>query len=333
MAVGDLDPNHPGDEIVLGDESHRVVMISGESGHWSATTLFVSPWSIDYVGIGDLDATNPGNEIVVVAMGPDGIQMIEDNNGDWAHPIVSVIANPLGQLWDFKVGDFDQSHPGDEACASWEMIMDFADVYIYSYSNSTWRANDVYSEPSPVMSMDVGDFNSSHPGNEIFMVNENTDHIQLIQNGTGWSYSLLWWGMFVHSGREVLVGDVDMLHPGSEIVVRERMDPKIHLLEQNGNTWTPVWIITGPSLFTDLAIGDMSMSHPGNEVMTISGATATIIMGTGQVWSNQTLWKNSVPLTCIAYGEFDRMSTGHEVAIADHSGSLKRIPYSYVYPL
>ncbi|MFH1102106.1 MAG: hypothetical protein V1726_08760 [Methanobacteriota archaeon] len=329
IAVGDVDQNHPGDEIVLGDDLHRVMMIFREGNRWNVITLLESPWFIHSIGIADLDTTNPGNEIAVLAMGPDGLQMLEDNNGNWENPISTVICSPPAQCWDFRVGDFDAFHPGDEACGSWEIIMDCADVFIYSFDGLQWTSTHAYQGMMPVMSVDVGDFNSTHPGNEIFMVDEDTEHLQLLQNEEGWNYSVLWWGMYQHSGREAVIGDVDSLHPGNEVVIRERMDPRIHLLKEDNGRWTPTWIIGGRFLYTDVIICDISDTHIGNEVVTTSDKNVTMIWGMGQQWFNKILWRNNQLLTCIAYGEFDATSPGHELAVADESGSLKRIPFSH----
>ena len=61
VAIGDIDPNHDGNEIVVGGDSQRVTMLNGEEYYWNAKRIWYDDWFTNAVEIGDIDPDNEGD--------------------------------------------------------------------------------------------------------------------------------------------------------------------------------------------------------------------------------------------------------------------------------
>ncbi|MFH1101263.1 MAG: hypothetical protein V1726_04405 [Methanobacteriota archaeon] len=339
IAVGDFDNSHPGSELVCGGESGRVTMVKGRGNNWTATTLMETAGVVQFLDVGDIDPNHPGNEVVVATLddhlplagdSPDppeywGIRILEGYGNEWTSTLVYKTENPYGKIWGMRVGDFNTSNPGEEIIACWEFWMDIANVYVYSYNGDTWTDTLIYSGNMVIMDADVGNCNASHPGDEIIMLDEDGDYIQLIQNDTIWEPTLIWEAPEDYAGREVEIGDVDRYHPGDEVVIRTRFVPGILLLEEQNSLWTSRWLLNSSILFTDMTISDSNRFHPGKEIAVVSDRNVTLIWGEGPQWYHRLLWRDTLPLNCVAGGDFDSSITGEELAVSGESRNISRI--------
>jgi len=341
IAVGDFDVTSDGAEIVCGGESGNVTMLKGRRNTWTATTLLEVSGTIEFLDIGDLDILHEGNEIVVASLddhlplagegpgGPEywGIRVLAGSGNNWNSTLVFKTENAFGKIWGLKVGDFNISNPGDEIIACWEFWFDIASVHVYSYDGVMWTDTIVYTGNMVIMDADIGEVNSSHPGTEIILLDEDGEYIQLVQNDTSWEPTCIWAPPEIYAGREVEIGDVDVHHPGDEIVVRTRFVPGIILLTETNTSWTPTWILNGSVLFTDVGIGDIFRNHAGKELIAIQDRNVTLIWNRGQRWYHQVIWRDLAPLSCLSVGDFDSYYPGDELVVAGHSRYVSRILY------
>lgn len=83
-AVGDLDPSHPGNEIVVTSSKGAVYVVHREGDAWVHEVAFQALGEMIQVAAGDADPARPGDEIVIVGMaaGP------EDDGGPGAAHLV-----------------------------------------------------------------------------------------------------------------------------------------------------------------------------------------------------------------------------------------------------
>ncbi len=346
LVVGDVDSTHQGSEIVCGGDSGQVTLIEGSGNNWLASPIQNFQSSIRFLGVGDLDPLHEGNEVVVAtyqqhsSLGNDpghppetwGIRMLENDGMRWTSTLVFSVGQSVYNLWSVRVGDFNTSHPGDEICASWEFMMDVGSVHVYTYNGISLSDTLIYTGNGAIMDVNVGDFNTSHPGSEMILLNENNQYIQLTEKENIWEPTVIWNSPTDYAGKQVEIGDVDSQHLGNELVIQVRMLPGILLLENYNNKWVSSWILRSSSLITDISIDDINSVHNGNEVVAVSDRNVTMIWGSGHHWYHQNIGKDVAPLHCVTSGDFDGSSRGDELAIAGESQFVSRIIYQPLAP-
>lgn len=80
IAIGDVDPRKPGNEIVAVGESGAVHLVAFENKAWTHEVIGQAPGEMVQVVLGEVDSNRPGLEIVVVGIAEGG----EDDGGPGA---------------------------------------------------------------------------------------------------------------------------------------------------------------------------------------------------------------------------------------------------------
>jgi hypothetical protein len=120
--VGDLDPEHVGNEIVAVSITGEVHLVRRQGKSWQAEVIAKAGGELIQCAVGDVDPRAPGNEIVAVGM----VSGTEDDGGPGAAYVVS----RTGEGWRIApvftddallhgvcVGDLDRERPGREILA------------------------------------------------------------------------------------------------------------------------------------------------------------------------------------------------------------------------
>ncbi|MCB9896479.1 MAG: hypothetical protein H6825_00620 [Planctomycetes bacterium] len=118
-AVGDVDADSPGNEIVAVSESGRVFLVSYADGKWTHRVLGQAPGEMIQVALGELDPARPGLEVVAVGMaqgkeddGGEGAAFVFFRDGDGWTMREAARASEL--LHGVAIADLDPDHPGNE---------------------------------------------------------------------------------------------------------------------------------------------------------------------------------------------------------------------------
>ena len=90
-AIGDVDPDVPGNEIVAVGESGAVYLVAFKDGAWTDEIIGQAPGEMVQCVLGDIDANRPGLEIVVVGIaegteddgGPGMAHVLFLEEGEW----------------------------------------------------------------------------------------------------------------------------------------------------------------------------------------------------------------------------------------------------------
>ncbi|MEM0493566.1 MAG: hypothetical protein QXS02_06420 [Candidatus Thermoplasmatota archaeon] len=330
IAIGDVDSTNHGQEIICGGDSKQILMISRYGRTWKTTTLATMEGPIYFIGIGDINPLHPGDEIAFASGSNCGqcIYILEQYDDNWMLRYVPGTCG-YGALWGFRVGDYNTTNPGDEICLCWENPMDFADVHIHGFNGITWSDTQIYVGNMVVMDAPVGEFNASHPGNEIIMFDEDGDYFQLVQNGNKWETNMIWDPPMDWAGREAEIGDIDPDHPGNEILVRTRYIPYLVLLSEDSNIWTTNILFNSTDIVADIAIADITHIHNGNEIIAAVNKQIILIWkdpyNQHQQWISCTHWISPSPITCFTPGDFDLYSPGIELVVADEENAIGKL--------
>jgi hypothetical protein len=288
--VADVDPNHPGHEIVTTSTDGRVYawygdgtpMAGWDGGIWLDGELTKLPT------IGDMDPVYPGLEIVIAtsdrrvfAFHADGTPLLPNSNGLF---VILDVDNPIYAV----IADLDQNYPGLEI-----IIPTYFDV-IYAFhadgSSMLAGANGVFDALGQGFEFLQGlivadiDFNGDL---EVIAVTEHNIFDAQGQYVDDEALAFAWH----HDGSEVggwdggiqvstkgtgnappIAVDMDPSYPGLEIVFSNTDVNKNIVVLHNDGTVMPGWNPTFPAPTYDrpiMAIGNIDPSYPGLELVLI----------------------------------------------------------------
>ncbi len=169
-AIGDSNPAHPGNEIVIGTEVGPVYEITpqpGNPGLWPRRTLWdigaESPWTLR---IADVLPGLPGNEIVYGTRYSNRV-LLSHESGD-AHEVEILFTGeakgePMN-MWDIAVGDINPASPSLEIVA----VDDASFAYLVQHDGSSWSGEPLWQDPGGALYAVVAeDFLPQSPGQEI----------------------------------------------------------------------------------------------------------------------------------------------------------------------
>ena len=289
VAVGDIEPSKPGDEVVVVTRFRgEVIMLMHSNGNWSSTMIYQSPNIQFYrVAIGDIDYEHGGNEIVVVGESeepPDyhtrGIVVLLSRvrNGEWDATEIELDES----LISVAVGDFDQHHYGDECVVTGTFGTVTEIAYVGSdqwLTKQIWKSQDRYPKAT------VGDVYPAHVGNEIVIVGGGERAFIIYQTETNWTSALIWEDSdpeSYHYLYSVAIGEMDLDHDSNEVLTGSYWGGlfKIYF---DGETWRGDmmldrnWDNLGLASLASVVIIDVDSSHVGNEIF-VGSDTGRVIM-------------------------------------------------------
>jgi len=267
LAVGDLDPDVEGNEIVEGLYELIVWTYDNTTGNWTNTTIWntygVDDDEVTGLKVGDFDPLHEGNELLVTTGGGTvGGQVREyyKEGGMWKY---TVIEQNMGRnIHDCDIGDFDPRFNGNEC-----IVFTSANITEFAWNGSGWY-NETIVIPGEIYYGKIGEINSTNNVSEIICA-YMSGYIAIM----GWNetkYDVQYLRIFedMSSVRCVAVGDCWSGHTGNEIVVGGGSAARTVLVWEDNGTWQKQLIYENNSEYSvnDIEIGDFDSAHPGNEI-------------------------------------------------------------------
>jgi len=268
LAVGDIDPDVEGNEIVEGLYELIVWAYDNTTDNWTNTTIWntygVDDDEVTGLKIGDFDPLHEGNELLVTTGGGTvGGQVREyyKEGGMWKY---TVIEQNMGRnIHDCDIGDFDPRFNGNEC-----IVFTSANITEFAWNGSGWY-NETIVIPGEIYYGKIGEINSTNNVSEIICAYQS-GYIAIM----GWNeikYNVQYLRIFedMSSVRCVAVGDCWTGHTGNEIVVGGGTAARTVLVWEDNGTWQKQLIYENSSHYdvTDIEIGDFDLTHPGNEII------------------------------------------------------------------
>jgi len=124
VAIGDVQPELPGAEIVAVAVDGRVVVVRRQQERWRSTVAAQTPGELIAVAVGDLVPSHPGDEILAVGMasgdedsgGPGAVWLVTRNRPEGYE--ARQVLEPAALQHAAAIGDFDPRRPGLEALSA-----------------------------------------------------------------------------------------------------------------------------------------------------------------------------------------------------------------------
>jgi hypothetical protein len=217
IAIGDVDPIHIGDEIVLIHGS-KVIMLEKIGSSWVSALLWEDIAELESVVISDIDPAHAGNEIIVAGYSGKITKIFKDRDSWTAHTIVTH-SSPITRI----------AVPIDPAGPSWMLIGDQSGNVI-RVDLLSLHTSVIFTAYTMIYDIEIG---KALPRSDLltykgFVLNRR-DLIMIDGNEVFivWSYKGQdWWNDLT----DVVVGDFDDGHYGLEVAVVGEMGKAVYLI-------------------------------------------------------------------------------------------------------
>ncbi len=344
VAIGDIDPTHDGNEIVVGGDSQRVTMLNGEEHYWKAKRIWYDDWYTNAVEIGDIDPQRDGEEVVVVGWSG-RITMIYWENNKWQ---TQELGRRMDYLYDVAVGEVIPSVQGNEVL----VVGDDGEVSIFTNNNSagkTWLETVIFHDIDYLHTIAVGDCDPDFEGAEILVSGGSSSITMLYFNDDNWTAKTIWTD--VKTINSIAIGEFYSGHSGNEIVVVGTSNNAV-MLTKNGTVWENNTIWEDTNDLYNVKIGDIDPINSGNEIVTCGLSNRVVILqepsvnDTNNASNGNTNWdavvltapaEDNVYILATALGDFDPSHDGSEIVTVGYLGKVVKTQYEEldfnIYPV
>jgi len=322
IEIGDVDPNVPGNEILVTGYGWGIAEVYFLNDHWESKLIWNRSYQVWYdpaLAVGDLDPDVEGNEIV------EGLYELvvltyDNTTGNWTN---TTIWNPWGEIGsailDVKIGDFDPMHTGNELLAISDLVYEF-----YKASNGTWVKINISGtwNHSTLHGCDIGNFDPRFDGNEIIVFTEE-NITEFAWNGSSWYNQTIDVSCFAALPGEVwsgCIGEINLTNDVEEIICGSGFR-WITLVWWNGTDYEVEiiqYVDEIGSWVNSVAVGDCWTGHTGNEIVAGGGTAArtVLVWDENGTWQKQLIYENGSRYVVedLEIGDFDPSHPGNEIA-------------------
>ncbi len=317
-AIGDLDPESPGNEVAVVNDAGEVWLVRRVNGEWKPERIYAGKGELIMCAIGDVDSGHPGNELVGVGMvegpesreGPGQVVMIWKDGDTWSS---RAIFQDDHMIHGVAVGDVSARHEGNEVIAAGFNHR----VQLLHQNGTTWEHETIYVANDRLKIAMAADIISERPGLEV-VVTGSDGRPQVLWEGTlGWHHQTIYVDRLGQS--RVAAGKGGILIGGD--------GGKVTLANHKGGRWEADLLGRDTAKIRGVVLGDVDPTSPGEEAYACgySGNVTQFVRTSGDYWRSRLLYSDGRPLHYLLAGEFDPVHPGPELITCGHGGRLVEI--------
>ncbi|HLU39255.1 MAG TPA: hypothetical protein VK081_07705 [Planctomycetota bacterium] len=291
-AVGDLLPEHPGDEIVAVGADGAVHVVWRERGRWRSAVAVRHPGELVQVAVGDVDPRHPGPEIVAVGMaegseddGGRGAAIVVRRDGDgwrsspWTadalvHAVTVTGGVALVAGFDHAVHRLrvaDGAVTGERVArlpaAAKGMVVLHGVAFVACTDGSVVRVDPGRADPGATAAVDLrgpaGYARIGTDGERLLVAGDDGALTLLVRSGEGWARTELF--RDAAKLRGAVLADLDPTRPGIEAATAGYSN-KVTLLRERNGRWRGEVLLEDEAPLHSLACGDVD-GRPGLELV------------------------------------------------------------------
>ncbi len=267
MAIGEKDPDCPGEEIVVTGGGGIVDEYCSQT--FQVKPLFQALQTQEGVAIGDVDAKYKGNEVLSVGIDGKVHVLHHEANGAWVSETVWGCTCLINGV---TVGEFNASHPGLELAVA----IDKARVAVINQDPKVpggWAVATMQVQEITITNMMIysADILPEYPGDEILVGSFSGDLFLIRWDSatSAWNITSIWRADFAILG--VSFGaDVVPEIPGPELYVSQ-LYGNLTMLYQNGSKWMNQTVYhdkTNYPIYAAIPV-DVDPRYPGPEIVSV----------------------------------------------------------------
>ncbi len=315
VAIGDLSPAHPGNEVFAVSSTGEVWMAYRDDDAWRSEQIHRGGGELIMCAVGDVDPRYEGNELVAVGMvsgpesreGPGHVVMVRRDGDGWKS---EEIFRDDRMIHGVAVGDVSARHEGDEV-----LIAGFNHrVRMLSMKDDHWHEETIYVANDRLKIVQVADLCGGNAVSEAVCCGSDGQVVLLWEGELGWHHEVVYADRFGQS--RIAPAPVEILIGGD--------GGKITLAVREGDAWKTECIGRDTAKMRGVAIADVLPSRKGPEYFAC-GYSTSVLHFTRQgknYWRSEVIYRDERPLHHLAAGDVDLTRPGMELVTCGHGGRL-----------
>jgi hypothetical protein len=314
-AIGDLDPEHAGNEVAVVNAAGEVWQAYRVEGGWRSERIFDGDGELIMCAIGDVDPRHPGNEFVGVGMlrgkesrtGPGQVLMLRKDGSSW---VADQIFQDNHMIHGVAVGNVSSRHPGNEVVACGFNHR----VTLLSLAAERTRHEVIYVGNDRMKIAAIADALPQHDGLEVVVSGSDGNVLALWEDSSGWQHQVIYSDRAGQS--RVACGEPGVLIGGDE--------GKVTLAAYQHDRWTTEFLARESGKIRGVAIADIDAEVPGAELYACgySRNVLQIVQTSDGFWHAKVIFQAQRPLHHLVAGDVDPTHPGPELVTCGHGGIL-----------
>jgi len=314
-AIGDLDPQSPGNEVTAVSANGDVWLVRRAGDDWTPERIHTSSGELIMGAIGDADPRYPGNEFVGVGMvageeslsGPGQALMLRRTDAGWEAERLFVDEHMLHGV---AIGDVAARYPGNEV-----VVCGFSHrVTLLHQEGHGYAAEVIYVGNNRQKVLTIADVIPEHDGNEIVVCGTDGNVVAIYESGLGWRHEVVFSDRAGQS--RVATGNFGVLIGGDNGVVT--------LAQRVEQGWANTFLTREAGKMRGTAIADVDEHIDGEELYACGYARRVIQLSRNEedYWVTREIYADAKPLHHLVAGELDADHPGAELVTCGHGGRL-----------
>ena len=255
-AIGDLDPDAPGNEVVVVNAAGEAWMVRRAAAKWEPVRIHAGAGELIMCAIGDVDPRYPGAEFVGVGMvrgeesrqGPGCVTGVRKQGDEW---ISTEIFRDDHMIHGVAVGDVAQRYAGKEiiACGFNHRVT------LIAFHKNEWRHEVIYVANDRLKIAAIADVLPDRDGLKLVVSGSDGNVVLLWENELGWRHEIIYSDA---TGQSRVAAAPNRVLVGGD-------GGKVTLVSRDGKAWRSECIGRDAAKIRGVAIADTDPSQPGAE--------------------------------------------------------------------
>lgn len=315
-AIGDVDPDSPGNEVVAVSATGNVWIAKWRGEGWSAKSVKAADGELIMCAIGDVEPDSAGNELVAVGMvegpesttGPGQVVLVRRESGAWR---ARTIFTDSHMIHGVAIGDVCSKHEGNEIIAAG---FNHRVTLLCRTEQGAWQPETIYVANDRLKLVQVGDVLPQREGLEVLVCGSDGSVVVLWQHTLGWRHEIMYRGAAGQS--RIAIGDGCVLVGGD--------DGKVTLVKRTESGFVADVLGREPGKIRGVGIGDVDPGAAGVEYYA-TGYSRNVVqyvpMEDGY-WSSRVIFTAEKTLHHMVLGDVNPKRPGLELVTCGHGGKL-----------
>jgi len=314
-AIGDLDPDSPGKEVVAVSAAGEVWLVRGGATHRAPECIHRSAGELIMGAIGDAVPDSPGCEFVGVGMvsgpesltGPGQVLLIHRQGKGWQ---ATPIFRDDHMIHGVALGDVAARYPGNEI-----VVCGFSHrVTLLRREGARWRDQTIYVASDRLKIAAIADVLPQREGLEVLVCGSDGRVVALWEGQLGWCHEVVYADPVGQS--RVAAGAAGVLIGGD--------GGKVTLARRQDAGWRAECLARQAGKIRGVAVADVDPEVPGAELYACgySRNVVQLVRDAGGFWHSRRIFSGQRPLHHLVAGDFDAAHPGSELVTCGHGGRL-----------
>lgn len=314
-AIGDLDPEGPGNEVAVVSANGEAWMVKRSSNGWASEQIYRGDGELIMCAIGDVHPAHPGNEFIGVGMvrgqesleGPGQVVLVRKSEGKW---VGDRIFEDSHMIHGVAIGDVSARSAGNEVIACGFNHR----VTLLRLDGGQWSYEVIYVGNDRMKIAVIADVLPERDGLEVLVSGSDGNVVLLWEGPLGWKHEIIY---------SDSVGQSRISWTNAGVLIGGD-DGKVTLARRIQGRWKADFLFRDSGKIRGVATGDVDRTMEGDEFYACGYSRRIIQMNetSDGFWRGTEFFQDEKPLHHLVAGELDPNHPGLELVACGHGGRL-----------